>query len=165
MCCGQRSRRRAGYGRCCSAYKSLARVERAFRSVKTIGPRSPAPSTIAWPGACTPMCSCACSPIISSRTCAKPWRRCSSTITKAECPEGPLLACGACQGLRRSQSQGRLAQNRRWPPRSQLRTCSRTSPLLPAIPYASAMLRPPLCANPTLIQQEVFDKLEVPLVL
>jgi len=48
------------------AYKSLARVERAFRSLKTVDLHLRRIS----PRGCAPMSSCACSPAMSNGTCA-----------------------------------------------------------------------------------------------
>ena len=60
------------------AYKDLSRVERAFRSLKTIDLEI-RPIRHWTARACAPTSSCACSPITSNGICATPWRRCCST--------------------------------------------------------------------------------------
>jgi len=60
------------------AYKSLAQVERAIRSIKTVDLRSDR-SSIGRRRACAPTSACACSPITSNGTCANASHRCSMT--------------------------------------------------------------------------------------
>ena len=65
------------------AYKSLAQVERAFRSLKTVDLH--VRPIYHWRRrACAPTSFCACSPIMSNGTCAPGSRRCSTTTTDQE---------------------------------------------------------------------------------
>jgi len=69
-----------------STYKSLAQVERAFRSVKTVDlDVRPVHHRLAGDG-CALTSSYACPPITSSGICVKRWRRCCSTITIRKMP-------------------------------------------------------------------------------
>jgi len=60
--------------RAVATYKSLARVERDFRSLKAIDLSLRPITTTPRPGS-GPTCSCACSPPTCSGTCATPGRR------------------------------------------------------------------------------------------
>ena len=62
------------------AYKGLARVERAFQSLKSIDLQ---PTSIWASRGCAPTSSCACSPTMSSGICAKRGRPSYSTTTNA----------------------------------------------------------------------------------
>jgi transposase len=64
------------------AYKDLSRVERAFRSLKTVDLEVPPIRHWTAQRVRATVCSYACSPITSSGICAKPWlRSCSMTPT------------------------------------------------------------------------------------
>ena len=62
------------------AYKSLAVVERAFRSMKTVDLEL-RPVTIGPHHGCARMCCSACLPTISNGTCVAAWHPCCSTST------------------------------------------------------------------------------------
>src|SRR5262249_44190978 len=83
------------------AYKSLARVERAFRSLKTID--LDIRPIYHWVSPRVPF-SCACSPIISNGICARRWRLSCSTITTAPPPKPCARRQSRRQSLRRPPS-------------------------------------------------------------
>ena len=72
------------------AYKSLARVEQAFRAIKTARLKV-RPVYVYNAGRVRATCSCACSPTTSSGTCADASPRCCSRTTtgKRRGPSGP----------------------------------------------------------------------------
>ena len=73
------------------SYKSLARVERAFRCIKTVDLQS-ARCITGWPTACARMCSSVCWPTTSNGTCASTWQRCSlmTRTRKQPKPSAPV---------------------------------------------------------------------------
>ena len=73
---------------CVRNYKSLANVERAFRSLKTIDLKvRPTPFAIGSQTGCACTSSCACWPTTSSGTCARLGRRCGlPTLNKPQRP-------------------------------------------------------------------------------
>jgi hypothetical protein len=82
------------------AYKALARVERAFRSLKTVDLEIRPVYTTGSPRGC--MCSCACWPTMWSSTCAGAWRRCCSTSTTMRRPKR-----SGCRSWRRPNAHRR----------------------------------------------------------
>ncbi|MGE5778782.1 MAG: hypothetical protein ACM30D_05670 [Hyphomicrobiales bacterium] len=87
-----------------AAYKSLALVERAFRSLKTVDLQSGRSITGSAP-ASAPMCSCACSAITSNGTCAPGWRQCSMMTTTARPPPPSAPASSPKRHARRPQAK------------------------------------------------------------
>ena len=149
-----------------STYKSLAQVERAFRSVKTVD-LEVRPIHHRLAGRVRAHASCACSLITSPGTCAKRWRRCSSTIMTAKMRQRTLLARGARQSLRCRQSQGRLPRKTaEGHPVHSFRTLLQDLGTLTRNTVRLGDAPPPaMLASPTPVQQEVFDKLGVPLTV
>ena len=70
------------------AYKSLAQVERAFRSLKSID-LDIRPSTIGSPAGCGRMSFCACSPITCNGTCVGNSHPSCSRTTSGRLPQHP----------------------------------------------------------------------------
>jgi hypothetical protein len=127
------------------AYKSLAQVERAFRSLKTVDLEiRPVHHRLA--AGSGRMSFSACSPTTSSGTCGRPWQRCCSTTMIANRPPQPDPP--------RSSPPRSPPPPRPRPPASAPRTasrstagaaCCRTWPRSPATPSASATRRRSPC--------------------
>jgi hypothetical protein len=122
------------------SYKSLAQVERAFRSLKTVDLEA-RPIHHRLAGRCGRTSSCACSPTTCNGTCAKPWHRCCSTPGSSPGAGSPPVTPRRWPPPR-SRRRPATRPGASAPPRAARRTagapCSPISPPSPATPSAWA---------------------------
>ena len=141
------------------AYKDLSRVERAFRSMKTVDLEIRPIRHWTADRACARMSSSACSPTMSSGICGRPWRRSCSTTPTSPPPGQSGLRRSRDRAFRRRQDQEGDQALGRWPASHELRRPHRASrhivrntmrvPLRPKHRFTLYSSRPPFRRPPS----------------